>query len=352
MTGSSLESDDYATLLSQAKAAVRDARVRAHLTVNRELVGLYWQLGRLVLSRQRAEGYGSKVIERLSADLRAEFPDMKGLSRSNLHYMRAFAEAWPEVVQQAVGQLPWGHITVLLDKLDEHELREWYAAQAVEHGWSRNVLVNQIMSQLHHRVGAAPSNFARTLPAGESDLAQQITKDPYNLEFLDLSGEVSERQLEAALVAHLQRFLLELGAGFAFVGRQYRLEVDGDEFFADLLFYHLRLRRYIVIELKTGRFKPEYAGQLNFYVNVVDDLLRGPDDGLTVGILLCASHNERVVRYALHSIDTPMAVAGYRYRDLPDDLRALLPEDSALDATVRSALDDIERSVDPPEQVP
>ncbi len=348
MTASPVERDGYVALLAQAKTAVRDAQLRAHLAVNHELIGLYWQLGRLILDRQHAEGWGTKVIERLSADLRAEFPDMTGLSRSNLHYMRAFAEAWPEIVQQAVGQLPWGHITVLIDKLEDADVREWYASQAVDNGWSRNVLLNQIMSKLHERLGAAPSNFARTLPAGESELVQQMTKDPYNLEFLGFRAGVAERKLESALVAHLQRFLLELGAGFAFVGRQYRLEVGGEEFFADLLFYHLRLRRYVVIELKTGPFKPEYAGQLNFYVNVIDDILRTPNDGLTVGILLCATHNERVVRYALHSIDTPMAVAGYRYRDLPDDVRAALPEDDALEATVRSALDDLEHPTDPP----
>lgn len=343
MPPSAIDPDGYGALLAQAKAAVRDAQLRAHLAVNRELIGLYWQLGRLILTRQHAEGWGSKVVERLSADLRAEFPDMKGLSRSNLHYMRAFAEAWPEIVPQPVGQLPWGHIRELLDKLDDAELRRWYAEQAVGNGWSRNVLLNQIMSHLHRRLGAAPSNFSRTLPAPESELVQQITKDPYNLEFLGLGAEVAERKLEDTLVAHLQRFLLELGAGFAFVGRQYRLQIGGDEFFADLLFYHLRLRRYVVIELKSGRFKPEYAGQLNFYVNAIDDLLKTADDGLTVGILLCASHNERVVRYALHRINTPMAVAGYTYRELPDDVRQALPEDSALDATVRSALDEVER---------
>jgi predicted nuclease of restriction endonuclease-like (RecB) superfamily len=196
------------------------------------------------------------VIERLSTDLRAEFPDMKGLSRRNLLYMRAFAEAWPELVQQAAAQLPWGHIMVLLDRLDEPELRDWYAAQAVEHGWSRNVMLNQLMSQLHRRAGAAPSNFASTLPPGASDIVQQLTKDPYSLEFLGLGGEVDERRLEGALVAHLQRFMLELGTGFAFVGRQYRLDVDGQEFFIDLLCYHLHLHRYVVMELKTGSFKP------------------------------------------------------------------------------------------------
>ena len=242
MTASPVDRDEYVVLLAQAKAAVRDAQLRAHLAVNHELIGLYWQLGRLIVNRQRAEGWGTKVIERLSADLRAEFPAMKGLSRSNLNYMRAFAEAWPEVVPQAAGQLPWGHIRELLDKLDDADVREWYASQAIDNGWSRNVLLNQIMSKLHQRLGAAPSNFARTLPAGESELVQQMTKDPFNLEFLDLGAEVAERKLETALVAHLQRFLLELGAGFAFVGRQYRLEVGGEEFFADLLFYHLHLR--------------------------------------------------------------------------------------------------------------
>lgn len=263
---------------------------------------------------------------------------MKGLSRSNLHYMRAFAAAWPEVVQQAVGQLPWGHITVLLDKLETVQAREWYAAQAVDHGWSRAVLTHQIMSDLRRRVGAAPSNFARTLPAGDSELVQEMTKDPYHLEFLDLDGQATERHLEDALMSHLQRFLLELGAGFAFVGRQYRLQVGAEEFFVDLLFYHVRLRRYIVVELKTRPFKPEYAGQLNFYVNVVDDQMRGDGDGETVGMLLCASHDEAVVRYALHGYATPMAVSGYRYRDLPDDVRGLLPADADLDATIRSAL--------------
>ncbi len=225
--------ESYASLLAKAKAAVRSARLRAHLAVNAEMVGLYWRLGRLILERQQAEGWGTKVIERLSADLRAEFPEMKGPSRRNLLYMRALAEAWPEWVQQAVAQLPWGHITVLLDRLDDQALREWYAHQAVAHGWSRNVLVNQVMSQLHRRAGAAPSNFAATLPAGDSELVQQVTKDPYNLEFLDLRAEVDERRLEEALVAHLQRFLLELGTGFAFVGRQYRLEVEGQEFFIE-----------------------------------------------------------------------------------------------------------------------
>jgi predicted nuclease of restriction endonuclease-like (RecB) superfamily len=335
-----LDVERYASLLTEVKAAVRSAQLRVHLAVNTELVGLYRRLGQLVLERQQVDGWGSKVIEQLSADLRAEFPAMTGLSRRNLLYMRAFADAWPELVQQPVAQLPWGHITLLLDKLDDRPLRDWYATQAVAHGWSRAVLLNQVMSQLHRRAAVAPSNFADVLPAGDSELVQQITKDPYNLEFLDLGAGTDERRLEEALVSHLQRFLVELGTGFAFVGRQYPLEVDGREFFVDLLFYHLHLYRYVVMELKTGRFEPEHAGQLNFYVNVVDDVVRAAADGPTIGILLCASRSERVVRYALHGMATPMAVAGYRYRELPEDVRSALPAEGMLEATVRSALDE------------
>lgn len=331
--------ESYATLLAEAKAAVRSARRRARLAVNAELVGLYWHLGRLILDRQQAEGWGTKVIARLWADLRAEFPEMKGLSRANLHYMRAFAAAWPEIVQQPVGQLPSGHITVLLDRLDDQALREWYAQQGVAHGWSRNVLLTQVMSQPHRRAGATPSNFVATLPSGASELVQQVTKDPYNLEFLDLGAEVDERRLEEALVVHLQRFLLELGTGFAFVGRQYRLEVDGQEFFIDLLFYHLHLHRYVVMELKTGRFKPRHAGQLNFYVNVLDDMVRGSGDGPPSGS--SSAPATASVSSAMRSTASQhqWPWLGYRYRELPD-VRLALPEDGVLEATARSMIDD------------
>lgn len=242
------------------------------------------------------------------------------------------------MVQQPVAQLPWGHITVLLDKLDAIQLREWYAAQAVEHGWSRAVLAHQIMSDLHSRVGAAPSSFARTLPAGDSELVQEMTKDPYHLEFLDLAGQVAERHLEDALMTHLQRFLLELGAGFAFVGRQYRLQVGAEEFFVDLLFYHVRLRRYIVVELKTRPFKPEYAGQLNFYVNVVDDQLRGDGDGETVADAAVRQprRGSRPLRPA--RLCHPDGGGRLPVPGLPDDVRALFPAEADLDATIRSAL--------------
>ncbi len=231
----------YSEALALAKTAIQSARARAELAVNSELIHLYWTLGRLILDRQEANGWGSKVVERLASDLRQEFPGMTGLSPRNLAYMRSFAAAWPDaaIVQQLVAQLPWGHNLQLLAKLDDPDLRRWYAVQAIEHGWSRAVLENQIMSRLHIRQGVASSNFAALLPAADSELMQQVTKDPYNLEFLTLERDVAERDLETALVAHVEEFLLELGHGFAFVGRQYTLDVDGDEFFVHLLMFHI-----------------------------------------------------------------------------------------------------------------
>jgi predicted nuclease of restriction endonuclease-like (RecB) superfamily len=232
----------YPELLDELKRAVGEARWRAQRVVNTELLALYWRIGHTILDRQDAEGWGTRVIDRLSTDLRAAYPEMRGLSRSNIKYMRQMAATWSETAigQQAVGQLPWGHVTVLLDKLHDQTQRDWYAAAAAEHGWSRNVLLNQIMNRLHERTGAAPSNFAAQLPAKDSELAQQLTRDPYVLDFLELTVPAAERDLEAALVKRLQAFLLELGHGFAFVGRQYHFTVGGDDFYIDLLFGRLR----------------------------------------------------------------------------------------------------------------
>lgn len=344
-----LQPSDYAATLAAAKTAIQAARTRAVLAANAELIGLYWQLGRLILDRQTNEGWGTKVVDRLSRDLRGEFPEMTGLSPRNLIYMRTFAAAWPEppIAPQAVAQLPWGHIRELLDKLGDPALREWYARAAVEHGWSRNVLTNQIMSQLHVRAGAAPSNFDRLLPAGDSELMQQLTKDPYNLEFLTLAGDVAERDLERALVEQIERFLLELGAGFAFVGRQYRLDLDGDEFFIDLLMFNTDHNRYVVVELKTGKLTPADVGQLNFYVGVVDGEIARAHHAPTLGLLLCANRNERTVRYALGRSTSPMAVAGYRYDELPAEEQASLPGEAELVEAVGDALAHLEAS-DPP----
>lgn len=255
----------------------------------RELVLLYWQIGRDILTRQNDQGWGSKVIDRLAQDLRAAFPDIEGFSPRNLKYMRAFAEAGPEAefVQQAAAQLPWGHNLVLLDKLPGPETRRWYILQAVKHSWSRNTLMMHIENRLLERSGKAVSNFESHLPKAQSDLARETLKDPYRVDFLSLGLNAQERDIENALIKHVTDFLLELGAGFAFVGRQVLLNVGGDEFFVDLLFYHLKLRCYVVIELKAGKFKPEHLGKLSFYLAAVDAEIKHPQDGPTIGLLLC-----------------------------------------------------------------
>ncbi|WP_298255526.1 YhcG family protein [uncultured Arthrobacter sp.] len=326
--------DDYASTLEALKRRVREARVRAQRVINTELIELYWHIGNEILIQLQRQGWGSKVVRRLADDLRVEFPDMTGLSYRNLQYMRAFAAAWADqpIVQQPAAQLPWGHIMVLIDKLDDASARTWYAAAAVEHGWSRNVLMNMIMNKSMERTGAAPSNFTRSLPAPDSELAQQTAKDPYAFEFLGLAGEVAERDLEQALMDRIVDTLRELGPGFAFVGRQVHFDVGGDDFYIDLLFFHVQQLRYFVVELKTGKFQPEYAGKLNFYVALVDDKLKLPIHGETVGILICGSKNEHTVRYALGRADSPMAVSTYTYDSLPPAEKDALPRADELSA--------------------
>lgn len=275
-----IDAKSYSAFVSDLKRKITEARYRAGLSVNRELILLYWNIGRDILARQDREGWGAKVIDRLADDLGRAFPEMTGLSARNLKYMRAFAEAWPDggFVQQVVALLPWGHNVRLLDAVKAPEERSWYARQAIEHGWSRNVLIHQIDSDLFARRGSALTNFSRTLPAEQSELAQQILKDPYTFDFLSLGPAMLERDLERGLIEHLRSLILELGKGFAFVGSQYHLEVAGQDYYLDLLFYHLRLRCFVVIELKIEDFKPEFAGKMNFYLSAVDDQLRHRDD--------------------------------------------------------------------------
>jgi predicted nuclease of restriction endonuclease-like (RecB) superfamily len=268
------------------------------------------------------------VIERLAHDLRAAFPEMKGFSRANLMYMRAFAQAWPDpaIVQQAVGQLPWGHNLVLLTRLKDAQQRLAYAQSAITHGWSRNMLDIHIETRLVERSGQAITNFDISLPKPQSDLARESLKDPYRFDFLGLSDEAHEREIERALVKHVTEFLLELGAGFAFVGRQVLLDVGGDEFFIDLLFYHLKLRCYVVIELKGCKFKPEHLGQLGFYLTAVDAQIKHPQDGPTIGLLLCRSKNKVVAEYALRDNTQPLGIAEYKLLEsLPAELETSLP---------------------------
>ena len=325
---------DYSAWLTELKTRIHTAQQRASLAVNRELVLLYWQLGRDILERQVREGWGAKVIERLAQDLRSAFPDMKGFSPRNLKYIRAFAEAWPDqsFVQGVLAQLPWYHHLALLDKLKTADERCWYAAKAIEHNWSRNVLVMQIETRLLERSGQALTNFATVLPMPQSDLARESLKDPYRFDFLGLTDEAQEREIENALVKHVTEFLLELGAGFAFVGRQVLLDVGGDEFFIDLLFYHLRLRCYVVIELKAGVFKPEHMGQLGFYLTAVDRQVKNEQDNPTVGLLLCKSKNKVVAEYALGDRTQPIGIAEYQLMEsLPAELQTGLPSIEAIE---------------------
>lgn len=320
--------DGYGEWLADVKARVFAAQQRAVLAVNTEMIALYWQIGRDIHDRQMMQGWGTKVIDRLSHDLRQAFPDVKGFSARSLRYMRDFARAWPdlEIWQQAAAKLPWGHNMVLVDKIRDPDRRLLYARAAVEHGWSRNALEMHIEMRSVERSGRAITNFEHTLASPQSDLARESLKDPYRLDFLGLGKEAEERAIEHALVSHVTEFLLELGAGFSYVGRQVHLEVGGDDFFIDLLFYHLKLHCYVVVELKAEKFKPEHVGQLSFYLTAVDRQVKADIDGPTIGLLLCKSKNEVIAEYAVADNSKPLGVAEYRLiESLPDPLQTALP---------------------------
>ncbi len=336
----SLFPDNYDDFFRNLKERIRSTQVKAALAVNQELVLLYWQIGREILQRQQNEGWGTKVVDRLARDLKIEFPEMTGFSPRNLKYMRTFAETYPDeaIVHQLGAQIPWKHNCAVMDKLKKQEQRVWYIQKTIENGWSRSVLIHQIETDLYSRQGGALTNFQQTLPSSQSDLAQSLLKSEYNLEFLGLREKALERDLERALIEHMQKFLLELGVGFAFVGSQYRLEVEGDEFFVDLLFYHLALSCFVAIELKTTDFKPEYSGQINFYVNVIDDKLRRPSDNPTIGIILCRSKKKSVVEYALRGMNQPISVSTYRTTaTLPEEFKAKLPSIEELQHEIEAA---------------
>ena len=323
----------YDQFFTDLKERITRAQIKAALAVNAELVRLYWSIGRAILSEQQTHGWGAKVIDQLSVDLKREFPEMSGFSPRNLKYMRRFAEQWPDeqFVQAPLAQITWYHNIALLEKLDASELRLWYAEQTIENGWSRNVLVLQIESGLHKQLGKAPNNFARTLPDPQSDLAQQLIKDPYNFDFLTLAPKAHERELERGLLKNLRDFLLELGQGFAFLGSQYHLQIgtgtpDEEDYYLDLLFYHVKLRCYVIIELKAEKFKPEFAGKMNFYLAVADDLLKTPDDAPTIGLILCKTKNDIQVEYALRGMSAPLGISEFQILEaLPAELESSLP---------------------------
>jgi len=336
---------DYGATLADLKQRICAQRLRVVITANTAMIELYWDIGRTILDRQRNAGWGARIIDRLSADLREAYPDMQGFSPRNLKYMRAFAAAWPDasIVQRVAAQLPWRQNMVLLDRLDDLETRLWYGQRALEQGWSRDILNLQIDNRAHARAGKTISNFTKTLPPAESDMAVQVFKDPYLFDFLGTADPRREREVEQALIDHLQRFMLELGTGFAFVGRQVHLEIGDQDFYLDLLFYHLKLRSFVVIELKTVPFDAAFVGQLNLYLSATDDLLRHPDDKPTIGLLLCRSNNKVVVEYALRDLDKPIGVAQWATRlvdALPKDLESSLPTVAQIEAELGEREDD------------
>lgn len=349
MTSELVQLGDYDAFLRNLKDRIRKAQVRAALAVNAELVLLYWQIGCEILTRQAKEGWGAKVIRQLADDLKQEFPDMKGFSRTNLLYMRAFADAYPDItiVQQLAGQIPWFHNCTIIDKVKDPQERLWYIQQTIEHGWSRSILVHQIETSAFQRLGNAVTNFSRALPKPQSDLAQQVLKDPYNFDFLSLGQAAQERDLEKALVDHVQEFLLELGVGFAFVGRQYPLLIGNKEYRIDLLFYHFRLHCFVVIDLKMTEFEPEFSGKMNFYISAVDDLLKGANDQPSIGIILCKSKDKTVAEYALRDVNKPIGISTHLFRDaLPESLQGNLPTIEELEMELNSASAEIVAEVE------
>lgn len=392
----------YGHVLQQLKEKIRQARLKAAIAVNKQLLSVYWEIGNTILQQQKKEGWGTKVIDRLIVDLKTEFPDMKGLSPRNIKYMRAFAEAYPrflilqqavakleesenksitilqgksaklktsqnqepivqdplaqlqltgneedKFVQQSVAQLPWGHNCTLLDKLNQPDERFFYAQKAVANGWTRDMLINQIESGLYKRQGAITHNFKNALPAYDSELAIQFFKDPYQLDFIMLGEEAKERDLEDALMSHITKLLLELGDGFAFMGRQKRFEAGGKEFFIDLLFYNTKLHRHIIIDLKIGEFEPEFVSKMNLYLGIADDTLKGEYDNPSIGLILCKTKNKIVAEYALRDTSKPIGIAEYKIAEmLPEDIKGELPTIEEIETRLDKELHEQQNPID------
>ena len=357
-----LKTTEYREFLREIKSRIQSAQLKAAVSVNQELLRLYWDLAACIIARQQSSAWGDGILGQISHDLQTEFPDMKGFSRRNLELMRQWYRFWSGTnaiakqavsqleksaigqqavaqsdsalyVQQLLLQIPWGHNLVIISKIKEQGEALFYVQQTIQNNWSRAVLTHHIESRLYQREGKAITNFKATLPAPQSDLAQQILKDPYNFDFLLLRKKHDEKELEDALIEHVTRFLLELGAGFSYIGRQYKLEVGGDDYYIDLLFYHIRLHCFVVIELKAVKFKPEFAGKLNFYVSAVDGILKTEQDKPTIGIIICKSKNDVVVEYALKDIHKPIGVSEYMItKNLPAEFQSSLPSIEQIEA--------------------
>jgi predicted nuclease of restriction endonuclease-like (RecB) superfamily len=320
---------EYSTLLRDIKERIQKAQIKAVLSVNAEMINLYWDIGKMIYVKQKQESWGSKVIQNLSKDINNELPEIKGFSERNIGFMlqlyKEYESDFP-IVKQLVSQLPWGHNILLIQRVKDHSIRTWYMEQTIQNGWSRDTLSSMIKNDAYHRRGNLTNNFQLTLPKPQSDLALQTMKDPYIFDFLTLTEPYQERELETELIKHLEKFLIELGAGFSFVGRQYHLVVSDNDFYLDLLFYHLKLRSFVIIELKKGEFKPEYAGKMNFYCSVVDDLLKHKTDQPTIGLILCQTKDRIFAEYSLRDIHKPIGISEYELtRELPDNLKSSLP---------------------------
>jgi predicted nuclease of restriction endonuclease-like (RecB) superfamily len=362
-----MSTTNYISLISEIKIRIREAQVKATLAVNAQMITMYWDIGNLILDRQVKEGWGTNVIQKLSLAIRNDIPEIKGFSSRNMEYMLRFAKEY-SILQQSVAKsqiinnqqdiivqrpvalleinkktivshnitqlennqltlsIPWGHNILLIEKIKDIKIRFWYMQQTIENGWSREVLAAMIKSGLYERNGSSTNNFALQLPNLQSELAKQTLKDPYIFDFLTIAEQFTERELETELVKHIQKFLLELGTGFAFVGRQYHLEVGDQDFNIDLLFYHLKMRCFVVIDLKKGSFKPEYAGKMNFYCSVIDDVLKHKTDEPTIGLILCENKNKIIAEYALKDTSKPIGISEYEFtKSLPENLKSSLP---------------------------
>lgn len=338
----------YAATLSGVKKEIHLAQIKAHTAANKELLKLYWSIGKVIYEKEKEEAWASKIIDTFAQDLQHEFPGIKGFSRANIFRMRAFYRAYAivsepprQLEELPIFNIPWWHNVIILTKIKDTQEQLWYAKKALEHGWSSSVLEMHITSKRYKREGKAITNFNATLPSPQSDMAQQSLKDPYIFDFLTLEDLHLEKDIERRLIDHIQKFLLELGEGFAFISRQKHFEIGNDDFYIDLLFYHVNLRCYVVIELKATAFKPEYIGQLNFYLSAVDDILRHPDDKPTIGLLLCKTKNNITAEYALRDVNKPIGVAQYETQilsKLPKNLKSKLPSVEEIEAALSPAI--------------
>lgn len=320
---------DYRSWLETIKTKIHTARNKVALSVNSQLIELYWELGKDITDKISKSNWGAKVIDQISLDLKHEFPELKGFSRRNIYAIKQWYQFYSDEFQfvpQAVAQLPWGHNRLIVSKVKSLSDAIFYCEETIKNSWSRDTLEVQIESGVHNRLGKSIHNFSNTLSSKQSDLAAQTLKDPYNFDFLGLHNDALEREIENELTKHITQFLLELGKGFAFVGRQYKVEVSDNDYFIDLLFYHLELRSYIVIELKSGRFKPEYAGKLNFYLSAIDSQVKKENDNPTIGILLCKKKDKIEAEYALRDINKPMGISEYKLTEaIPENIKTQLP---------------------------